>query len=126
MFSSSRELEAFMLETREMPNVNTIHNLTTMGTLVHNVQKLVRPVCPKTAFGLQAVLTSSDGDFDEIGLDYDQNQFYRGMLIAKDHTEEKQSYSLAFMSERVIRLLNRMGATDLSLFVDATFQTLPK
>lgn len=60
-------MEAFMFETREIPNVNTIHNLTTMGTLVHNAEKLVRPVLVKTAFGLHAVLTSGHGDFDEIG-----------------------------------------------------------
>lgn len=120
---SPRECERFMHDHDLKPNLDRKLRYSKIRSVVYRTQGEVRPVNVKTLVELDEALRNNPG-YIKYKLDMARNPFYDGLL-----TDEKGNRAMAFVSRRVLKKLKNMplkSAMNLQIFVDGTFQTLPK
>lgn len=120
----------FMVNLKQVPPLTAErYNYSKMLSILHRVQNKINPTAPPSVEELDLALRT-EPTYRHLGLDYEQNQFYHKLLYSSDHSDAEPSLIMAFMSYRtILQLVEGKGtgsSIDVHLFVDGTFQTLPK
>lgn len=66
------------------------------------------------------ILLRTDPAYRNFAIDYDKNQMYDRLLYSSDHTDELPLYARTFLQ------CVQAESTNVHIFVDGTYQTVPK
>lgn len=114
---------SFIIKKQQLPNLNHLHTTGQIESIVYQGQGKMHPVALKSVEELDIDIRNNPA-FRSLALDYNSNLFYEQIIYADDHSTDNPSYSMAFRT--IINIIESGEDLNLHIFIDDTYQTVPK